>query len=357
MRKKKTVIVLAVTVAVIGGFVLRTLWRAGAFLSIEPHFSGRCRLVSGPMGPEDLTIHPKSGVVYISASDRRAALAGRPVPGAIFAYDLNTDDAEPVNLTPNADTSFQPHGISLWVDEDGRDSLFVIKHPMMAGGTPDHTIEVFDLEDGGLVHRSSLTDESLVMPNDMVAVGRDEFYLTNTHHYPPGTMQTLETYLQLSRANVLHYRDGAFREALKGMRFPNGINVSRDGRTLYVAGTTDKSVQIYDRDLHSGTLRLRDEVSIGGGADNIEIDADGNLWLGAHPKMLAVAGHMADPAKLSPSQVVRVTLWQRGEYEVTEVYLNDGSELSGSSVAAVRGRRLLIGQISGDGFLDCLMDD
>jgi len=40
--------------------------------------------------------------------------------------------------------------------------------------------------------------------------------------------------------------------------------------------------------------------------------------------------------------------------EVREVYLDEG-EFSGSSVAAVRGRRMLVGQIFDDGILDCTL--
>ena len=32
-------------------------------------------LVPGPVGPEDITIHPRTGIAYVSATDRRAVLA------------------------------------------------------------------------------------------------------------------------------------------------------------------------------------------------------------------------------------------------------------------------------------------
>ena len=58
----------------------------------------------GPVGPEDITIHPRTGVAYVSATDRRAMAADTPVPGAIYAYDLNADPPVLTNLTPKADT-------------------------------------------------------------------------------------------------------------------------------------------------------------------------------------------------------------------------------------------------------------
>jgi arylesterase/paraoxonase len=70
-------------VVVAAAFTGRILWIGGVFRTIEPHFAGHCHLVTGPVGAEDITIHPKTGIAYISASDRHAVLSGKPVPGAI----------------------------------------------------------------------------------------------------------------------------------------------------------------------------------------------------------------------------------------------------------------------------------
>lgn len=342
-------IVLLLVVLGVSGWGVRLLWLAGAFRRIHPHFAGSCHLVGGPIGPEDITIHPRTGVAYISATDRRAARAGNAAPGAIYAYDLNAPNATPVNLTPRADTRFQPHGISIWAGADGRDALFVVNHPVNGDTPAPHTIEIFDLTDTGLVHRATLTDPLLVMPNDIVAVGLDRFYVTNTHTHGPGTMQTIETYLQLKGAEVVFYGPGGFRTAIKNLLLPNGINVSPDGRTLYVASTTGLEVRMYDRDPASEALAFRQAIPLGSGPDNIEIDEHGDLWIGSHPKLLRIEAHGDDAKTLSPSQVLHVT----PDGKVDEVYLDDGSTISGSSVAAVRGNRLLIGEIFDEGFLDC----
>jgi arylesterase/paraoxonase len=348
-------VALAVLGLVVAVFAARIMWFGGVFRTIVPHFAGQCHLVTGPVGAEDLTIHPKTGVAYISASDRRRTLNGNPVPGAIFAYDLNAADPRPINLTPNAEVSFQPHGLSLWVGADGREVLYVINHPPAQTGKPANTVEIFDLKDGALMHRGSLTDPLLVMPNDLVAVGYDHFYLTNTHNHPPGWMQTAETFLQIPGAKVLSYADGKFHPAIENLVFPNGINRSADGRTIYVALTTPRRVVVYDRDPATDRLTQHDEIFLGSGTDNIEVDADGNLWIGAHPKLLRVNALRDDPLALSPSQVLRVSR-AGGGYQVDEIYLNGGEQIAGASVGAVRGSRLLIGQIFGDGILDCTME-
>ena len=337
----------------VGAFVLRIAWLGGVFKRIEPHFAGHCRLVEGPVGPEDLTIDAPARRAIISASDRRAMAAGAPVPGGIWTYSLDAVDAMPVNLTPDAGLYLQPHGISLWREPDGREALFVVNHPAPGHGWPTHTIEIYDVVGDTLLHRATLTDPSLVMPNDLVAVGLDRFYVTNTHANPPGWRQQIETYLQRRGAQVLHYGPGGFSTAIPNLVFPNGINVSPDGRTVYVAAVTWRSVLVYDRDPATDALTPRDSIPIASGGDNIEVDDEGQLWIGAHPKLLAVPKHAENPANPAPAQVLRVAADGK---KVTEVYLNDGQPIAAASVGARFANRLLIGQIFGNGFLDCEME-
>ena len=82
------VYVAGVAALVFGGFALQLLYAAGQFKTIEPHFDGACTPVVGLTGPEDLTVHPRTGIAYISAADRRSVFAGGPARGAIYAYDL-----------------------------------------------------------------------------------------------------------------------------------------------------------------------------------------------------------------------------------------------------------------------------
>jgi arylesterase/paraoxonase len=325
-------------------------WSAGELKSIEPHFSGACTQVAGLSGAEDITIHPKTAVAYISAYDRRADFAGEAGRGGIYAYDLNSASPQLVNLTPDADEDFKPHGISLYVGEDGRDALFVINH---VGGT--HHIEVYDLVEGRLSHRESLSDPLLVSPNDLVAVGPDSVYVSNDHRYASGLMQDLEDYLQLKLSNVLFYDGSRFIEAVSGIGYANGINVGSDGKTLFLCALGEKALHVYDRDISSGVLTRRDKIELGTGIDNIEVDTHGGLWIGAHPKLLTFVRHAGDRSKISPSQVLHLSPRAAGGYDVREVYLGTGEELSASSVAAVRGNRLLIGTVFDPKFLDCVM--
>ena len=336
----------------VAAFVARTLWSAGAFRRISPHFAGTCREIRGVVGPEDIVVHPRTRVAYLAGYDRRAAERGEAKPGAIWAWPLDRPDAEPRNLTPAAGIDFQPHGLGLWLAPAGaRDRLFVVNHPAKGSGRPAHTVEAFEIDGDSLVPVASWSDpDLLVMPNDIAPVGPDRFYLTNTHANPRGFAQAVETYLQLPRAKVLHFDGARFRPVREGELFPNGVAASADGRRVWIASTTGREVKEYERDAATGDLRYARSFFVGSGVDNIDVDADGDLWIGSHPNLLAVPALLEDPAAKSPSQVLRV---RPSTGEVEEVFLDDGSRISGSSVGVRVGDRLLVGQIFGESFLDC----
>ena len=354
-------ILLSLLVLVLGyaGYVFVV---AGQLRTIEPHFAGTCARVPGVPGPEDITFDPRSGEAYVSSDDRRATLAGRSVPGAIFAYDPAGPGAPPRNLTPAADATFHPHGISVRVGADGRTLLFVVNHPRSSlfsdaeGKGPAHTIEIFERTgDGPLVHRRTLESDLLVSPNDIAAVDGDRFYVTNDHGSGPGFARTMEGYLRLARANVLYFDGQRFRVVAEDLRIANGVALSRDGQQLFVATVTSFEVAVFRRDAATGALTRTGEIELDTAPDNIEIDAAGDLWIGAHPKLLSFLRHVRNPDKRSPSEVIRVHPGEAGGTAVFPVFLSEGDDVSGSSVAARRGEHLLIGSVLDPHFLHCRM--
>ncbi|MFQ5650851.1 MAG: strictosidine synthase family protein [bacterium] len=337
-------------VLIAGWFVLDIYRDTGEFKTIVPHFDGHIDKVAGVVGAEDITVLPESGIAFISSDDRRRTLAGQPGKGAIYAYDLTSETPVPVNLTDSLDLDFHPHGISLLEQEGGGKRLLVVNH-----AKEGPAIEIFALENNKLRHLESVRGELMHSPNDVVAVGPNQFYVTNDHGNRSEMGRTLEEYLRLPRANVLYYDGGAFRVAATGLLYANGINKSHDGRSIYVAATTEQKVHVYNRDLHTGHLEHLKEIEVGTGVDNIEVDPAGNLWLGAHPKLLTFVDHAKDASNLAPSQVIKITLHEHGDYEAEEVFLDTGEALSASSVAAVFKDKLLIGAVFDAGFLVCTL--
>ena len=346
---RRLLLAVAVLVIAVGAWFVWLLNAAGEFRTLTPHFDGTCTAVP-IVGAEDLTIDQRTGIAYISSADRWALFAGKPPRGALYAYDLNAPSPQPVNLTPDADPTFSPHGVSLYVAPDGAATLFVINH---AQGR--HTIEVYDVDRMRLTHRTTLSDPSLLSPNDLVAVSPTQVYVTNDHRYPFGSkMRTVEEYLRRPWANVVMWDGHAFHEAARGIQLANGINHSADGKTIYVVSTIGRAVRVYDRDPASGALTFRREIPLASGGDNVEMDADGSLWIGSHPKLLTLVRYMSRGRPYAPSQILHVVAPDTAP-EVREVYLDLGEQISGASVGAVRGKRLLIGAIADAKLLDCTM--
>jgi arylesterase / paraoxonase len=347
---RRLLIVLGIGIVIGGVWFVWLLDMVGQFKTLRPHFDGTCTAITGVVGAEDITIHPRTGVAYLSACDRLGLIPANERKGAIYGYDLTAPSARPVDLTPDATLDFCPHGISLHVAADGTSLLFAINH---AGGR--QAIEVYEVAEDRLLHRATLSDPLLVSPNDLVAVTPTQVYVTNDHRYRGGAMGTVEDYLRRPWANVVLWDGTRFREVADGIQLANGINVGKDGKTLYVASTTGEAVRVYDRDPASGALSFRNQIPLGTGVDNIEVDADGSLWIGSHPQLFTVIRYMAGALPHAPSQVLHVVPEQGGGSHVDEVYLDLGEQLSASSVAAVRGKRLLIGPVADAKFLDCQM--
>lgn len=67
--------------------------------------------------------------------------------------------------------------------------------------------------------------------------------------------------------------------------------------------------------------------------------------------MFVFLGHSKDANKRSPSEVLKISFPNGQKEVVTQVYLNDGNPLSGSSVAAPYKGKIYVGGVFDDGVL------
>jgi len=330
---------------------------AGMFKTISPHFEGNIQKLELPIaGPEDITIDAQTGLAFISVDDRRVNNKNpATLDGAILLMDLSDSIHSLKNITPLGFQDFHPHGISLWTEPDGRQFLFVVNHRQKSW---EQVIERFAWRNDSLIHLESIIDANLMTsPNDVTAVGERSFYVTNDHAYSKsGINRTLEDYLQRAISYVNYYDGASFRKVATGIAYANGINRSADLRQVYVAACTGRKVLIYDRNTTNGELTLEQEIDVNTGVDNIELDENGSLWIGSHPQLLKFVAHAADPAKFSPSQVIKLSKDKDGKYQLEEIFLNDGSSYSGSTVAAVYKDKILIGSVFEKTFLVCTLN-
>ena len=335
-------------------FIIKTISDAGEFKTIEPHFSGDCISVDGVVGAEDITFL-KDGTALISSDDRRNRISGSDVQGTIYRYRPNESSNKLLNLMPKLDIGFHPHGISAYEHKDGKTYLAVVNHHSsgLFSSFGGHSVEIFIYNGDSLSHIKSISHPLMISPNDIVLINKDQFYVTNDHGSSSKREQTLEEYLQLKRCNALFYDGNDFRVAASGLGFANGININNDGSILYIAETLGKRLSIFSRDIKTNSLDFIDAIDFNSGVDNIEIDSDGNLWIGSHPKVITFSRHMKDSTILSPSQVYKLSFDKENNHRIEEFYLNLGEELSGSTVAAVYDSTILIGSVFERYFLDC----
>jgi arylesterase / paraoxonase len=354
---KKIAIGLCVVVILLAGFVLKTIYNAGQFKSIKSHSDYRCVKVKIPC-PEDIDIDMERGIAFISSSDRRAAMRGEKTQGGIFGYSPLSSSPTLVELTKDFKKEFHPHGINLYISPSGKRYLFVINMGSDAhffDVSKKNTVEIFEYSSGRLRHRETISGDLISTPNDILGVGPKQFYFTNDHGAKTQLGKTLETYLQLAISNIVYFDGSRFKIAADGIVYANGLAMSKDGKKLYATSTVGKLMRVYNRTVTSGELSLLTDVFLDTGVDNINVDEDGNIWAGCMPKLLSFMKFTKDPSMLAPSQVLRIQNVSDDKYEIKEVYLNSGEEISGCSSAASFKHRLLVGASYDDHFIDCTM--
>ena len=340
--KKYVVIIILVVIAI---FIGNTLYRAGSFKSIKNHSElNDIKVYTSLAGPEDFDIDKENGWMFISATDRWKLARGEKGNDGIFLFYPEKNIA-PRKLITTYSGEFHPHGIS-YLKKDGENYLFVINH-----NKEGSSVELFRYKNDTLFHLVSIKDKMMCCPNDLVAVDTDKFYVSNDHGKKKGLMRTLEDYLRLPNSYLLYFDGRQFSKVYDKLNYGNGVAVSNDKKTIYLTETTGSKISVFDRNPATGKLTFRFDKNLNTGLDNITIDAEDNLWVAAHPKLFDFVGHAKNPEKKSPSQVFKLEPKGLSDLTVTEVYLNDGTQISGSSVALHYHDKVYVGCVFENKFL------
>ncbi len=348
------VILVVVLGAAISFVIFRTYQRAGEFTTLFPRFDGECSELAGFPGSEDMVLDPETRLVYVAGEDRRALRAGQASRGEVWAVPLDApEEAEALDLTGGVPEDFHPLGVDLFIGDDGARRLFVVNR-----AEAGHRLEIFRVEEGGLVHERTIADAAMRNANDVAAISADTAYVSIDKNSPTGSFgEILEGALERRTGRIMLASPDGVELAADGLIYANGIVLSEDGETLYAAETVGRALAIYDRDPASNALSRRERAFLGTGVDNVTRDAEGRLFLAAHPQMLTLArGHARDASRTSPSQVIVVDPEER---RIDQIYLSDGADISGSSVAIVdvEARRMLIGSIYEPHILSCSLPE
>jgi len=344
-----------VIIVLLSAFVLKTLNDAGQFKSLKFHSDYKTTVVT-LAGPEDIVIDYENGMAFIGSFDRRASIRGEKAPGGIYGYSLRTEKPELVNLTTDFEAQLHPHGIDLYISPSGERFLFVINMGgtgAYVGTTEGSTVEIFQFVGGKLNHLETVSGSLIFAPNDILSVGPRQFYFTNDHVTDDPTGKKIETYLKLPLSNIVYYDGNEMKKVAENMVYANGLAISIDGKKIYASATTGRLIRIYNRDTITGALSVMKDIGLDTCPDNINRDTQGNLWVACLPKVLSSNSYVSDASKVAPSQVIVIKLLDNDEFEIREVYLDDGNGISFCSSACPFQDRLLIGSPYDDHFLDC----
>jgi len=334
-------VVLAVLAVAAATAIFATLQSFHHFADIERMFAGACTPVTGIAGPEDIEIDAARRRAFISSLDRRADDAR----GAIHLFNLDDPLAASGwrDITDGAPEAFRPLGMDYYEDDDVR-RLFVVNGA-------NNAVEMFEVgEDGSLVHLETFAERRLTSPNNIAAVGRRSFYVTNDLKAGRGSwLAPLQFLTRAAAGQVLFTDGGAWRVAADKLRYANGVELSRGGERLYVAETAGQSLRVFARDPETNNLALANTYQLDAAPDNIAVDDVGAIWIAARPKPLTTLRHKKSAERFSPSEVIRIG----ADNAPTTIYRDDGEELSASAGVARFGPMLLIGALYDDKFLIC----
>ena len=239
--------------------------------------SGAVEFVCGPNNAEDLVLVP--GTKWIIASGMAAGAGFYLIDSrdatwsALQMQTQHNAAAYPQCSTPPSPASLNTHGLNVRAGASGRSTLYVVGHGAR------EAIEVFDVDATGA--KPALTWKGCVpMPEGLAANSVASFAdgsLVATVLIMPGKTFA-DSIAKRPTGAVFEWSPGdqAF-ELVRGTELPanNGIEVSADGREIYVASSGLQTIVEFS---HSNpATQLRTTRPLPFTPDNLHMSADGRL--------------------------------------------------------------------------------
>ena len=294
--------------------------------------------VCGQQGPEDLVVVPggawvvtgvfggSGGINLIRASDRTTTKA-YPAASA-----KNTLDAKTYNACPGPPdvSKFTTHGLSLLPGRNNVHRLFVVGH----GGR--EAIEVFELD--ARPATPTLTWIGCAVAMDPIGLNSvrglaDGGFIASNFLARGGTPEAMQRMRDGERNGELwewHTASGWEKVPGSAAAGANGLEMSEDGKTLYVAAWGSQS---FFRLSRGAAPPKRDEIKLGFRVDNIRWARDGAILAAGQGDALTTMVVRIDPRTLAVKEVLKRPA---------------GNGFAGGTVAVEVGSSYWVGSFSGD---------
>jgi hypothetical protein len=291
--------------------------------------------------PEDLVVVPGgqwvvagaysgSGGIYLVRTADKTVTVAYPSATAADRFDSKTYAGCPGPSDAAAKAKYQTHGLSLSPASNGVHRLYVVLHG------PRESVEVFELD--ARKGTPALTWIGCAVAPDPIGLNSVRWLpdggFIATNFLPRGSnMKGLQSGERNGELWEWHTASGWQKVPGSEASGANGLELSDDGRTLYVAAWGSQSFFRLSRG--QGTP-AREEVPLGFRVDNIRWAADGSIL---------AAGQDITPGKAA-SVIVKIdpkTLTRR------EIVRHPNSPaFSNGTVAVEVGKQLWVGTFRGD---------
>jgi hypothetical protein len=309
--------------------------------------NGDIQFICGQQAPEDLVVLPggqwvvagsyagAGGINLIRVSDHMSIRA-YPAPGAREVLDAKTYKSCPGVPDDATKAKFQTHGLSLREGRNGVHTLMTVTHGAR------EAIDVFTVDTK--TPTPTLTWIGCAVAPDPIGLNSvrwlDDGGFIGTNFLPRGNAQGMAAMQKGEKNGELwewHTASGWQKVPGSEASGANGIEISPDGRTLYVAAWGSQS---FFRLSRGEKEPKRDEVPLGFRIDNIRWARDGSL-LGTG--QAGVGGAPGQPIQTVVVKIDPKTL------KVTELLRRPAVPgFSGGTVAVEVGKQLWVGSYTGD---------
>ena len=305
--------------------------------------AGEVQFVCGQQGPEDLVVVPggqwvvagafggAGGINLIRVSDRTSVKA-YPTASTKDAQDVKAYKSCPGAPDAAFKAKFLTHGLSLREGRNGVHTLYVVAHGAR------ESVEVFTLD--ARPQTPALTWIGCAVAPDPIGLNSvrwlDDGGFIATNFNPRGAAAGFDGLQKGEKNGELwewHTASGWQKVPGSESSGANGLEISADGRTLYVAAWGSQSFYRLSR---GDKQPRRDEIPLGFRVDNVRWAADGSL----------LATGQAGQFPQGETVVVRIDPGTMKAGEVLRKASIPG--FSAGTVAVEVGKTLWIGSFAGD---------
>ena len=329
-------------------------WSAQAQAPQDCGPSGDVGYVCGVKNPEDLVLVPGTPWIVSSGMADGAGfylVDSRAATATVLPFTAQHDASFAGCATPPAPQSLNTHGLNIRANGPGRAKLYVVGHGAR------EAIEVFDIDATGA--RPTLTWRGCVpMPEGLAANSVASFAdggIVATVLFMPGTTFADAVVDRKPTGAVFEWSPGKSGFTLvEGTQLPanNGIEVSADGREIYVASSGLQTIVAFS---HSNPARqLRTSRPLPFTPDNVHLGPDGRLLTAGMandvPECGGPPGPQHDIAKLAacPRPTIAVAIDPATMRDTVIATTSADAKFSNATMVLTAAGQAWIGTFSGD---------